>query len=250
MLYMDLGGIQNRDGFSIKPLYLIRSRNLSKLNHRERNDLLWLAPKKVIDLRTEEEITKHPDKLSSDVKYVHIPIFKDSTFGITHEGKRSMRTALRNMPDMEKLYRTMVTDEYCIGKFQKIIYEIIESEEIPVLFHCTGGRDRTGVVTMLLLSILDVSEEDIVRNYMEAHEKNKVRSGFACFITLCVAKDKEIAKRMKRRMDGDPAFLIAAMNAIKERYGSIDVYIRGALGVSDEMKEAFKVKIFEAPNKH
>lgn len=245
MLYIDLGGIQNRDGFAINQYYLVRARKLSELNRRDLNDLLWLEPKKVIDLRTYAEIAKHPDKLPQNVEYVHIPIFRDSTLGITHEGKKSIKSVLRDMPDIENLYCTMVTDEYCVSQLSKAIQEIICTEKIPVLFHCTGGRDRTGIVTMLVLSILNVSEEEIIKNYVAAHEISKVRSGVAYSIALCVTRNKEIAKRMKHRIDGDSAFLIAAMNAIKEEFGSMDVYIRDTLGVSDEMKEAFKAKVFE-----
>ena len=173
MLYRDLGGIINKDGKVVRKNYLIRSANLSRINSRTLHRLEKYHLYKIIDLRTNEEISEKPNKIIAGAQYIQLPIFNEKTIGITREKDIGIKEMLHALPDLTGLYRNMVTNEYSVTQLKQIIHEIIDSDGYPILFHCSAGKDRTGIVSLLLLSILDVSEDKIIKDYLYDSKKQK-----------------------------------------------------------------------------
>jgi len=136
----------------------------------------------VIDLRTTVESAEFPDPIPEGVEFIQIPLLKNATVGITHETGsdpidivRSLRhdpVKLKAMiPDFEALYTDVVTDPYCRGQLDKAVATLRQNAEkgICTLYHCTAGKDRTGVVTMALLKSYGVSNETIIRDFMRTN---------------------------------------------------------------------------------
>jgi protein-tyrosine phosphatase len=177
----DLGGIPLSDGKGYVPagLYL-RSAKLSKLTAEECKQLCReYHISCVIDLRTPIESAEYPDPLPQDVEFLQIPMLKDASFGITHETGSDAMNIIRNLknrpeqlkamiPDFNDLYRGIVTDEYSRSQLDKILAKLKQnaSEGKCTLYHCTEGKDRTGIVSMALLKSLGVSDDEIIKDYM------------------------------------------------------------------------------------
>lgn len=246
MLYRDLGGIQNKEGRTIKKNYLIRSANLSKINSRTLQRLKKCHLCKIIDLRTNEETAEKPNKILPGTEYIHIPIFNDKTVGITREKDIGIKEMLRTMPDLTGLYRSMVTDEFSVAQLKQIVHEIIDSNGYPILFHCSAGKDRTGIVALLLLSILDVSEDKIIRDYLYDSKKHQLKS-LGLYLTLIfTTRDKALASKVRKYYLADEKYIKAAIQAINEKFGSMDDFIENELSVSDVHKEDFKRRILNS----
>lgn len=243
LVYRDLGGIKNKEGKTIKPNMIIRGKSLYKLKNKDIQKLKTFNLSKIIDLRTAVEIDEKPNVKIDNIKYLHMPIFKEKTAGITHEKEQSKLKMLLNMMSIENLYKLMVTDEYSISQLKSIIHEIINSDKHPVLFHCTAGKDRTGVVAMLLLNILDVDEESIMKNYLEINKTHKPKANLFYVLINVLMWNKELAKKARSYYMVHERYLETALEAIKETYGSIENYITEALGVTNEMKQEFKNKV-------
>ena len=240
MLYRDFGGIKNKEGKIIKKNYLLRSANLSKINSRTLQRLEKYHLYKIIDLRTSEEISEKPNKIIAEAQYIHIPIFNEKTIGITREKDIGIKEMLHALPDLAGLYRNMVTDEYSVAQLKQIIHEIIDSDGYPILFHCSAGKDRTGIVALLLLSILDVSEDEIMKDYLYDSKKHKLKS-LGLYLTLIfMTRDKELASRVRKYYLVDEKYIRSAMQAINEKYGSMDAFIKNEMCVSTIYKEEFK----------
>ena len=165
----DLGGIPFAGGIVPKGLYL-RSGKLSILAKEECAELCRKHHVTcVIDLRTPIESAEYPDPIHAAV-------------GITHETGSDAMTIIRNLrknpeklkemvPDFKALYKDIVTDEYCRSQLDKAV-DILRknaAEGKCTLFHCTAGKDRTGIVSMALLKSYGVSDEDIIRDYMRTN---------------------------------------------------------------------------------
>lgn len=190
----DLGGTPFPGGAIPKGVFL-RSGKLSILTKEECAELcLKHNIGCVIDLRTPIEAEEYPDPLPKGVEYWHIPLLKDATVGITHEMGSDPMTIVRKMrkeperlkkliPGFAKLYEMVVTDEYSRGQLDKAIAILHENAEkgVCTLFHCTAGKDRTGIVTMALMKSYGVSDEDIIRDYMRTN-----RNAFWPTIKKCV----------------------------------------------------------------
>lgn len=174
----DIGGIGG--GVVPKGLFL-RSGKLSILSKEEATDLCFkYGIKCVIDLRTPVESAEFPDPLPDGVEYVQIPLLKDAAVGITHETGSDPMTIIKNLrrqpdklkamiPDFKALYTDVVTDEY--GQLDKVVLRLRENADkgICTLFHCTAGKDRTGIVSMALLKSYGVSDHEIVKDYLRTN---------------------------------------------------------------------------------
>ncbi len=180
----DLGGIPLPDhqGYIPNGLY-IRSGKLSIISQEECTTLCQKYNIQcVIDLRTPVEAAEFPDVLPEGVEYIQIPLLKDATIGISHETGSDPITILRNLrnhpeklkkmlPDFEALYKDIVTEEYSRSQLQKVVSTLNQnaSKKICTLFHCTAGKDRTGLVSMALLKSHGVSEEEIIKDFMRTN---------------------------------------------------------------------------------
>lgn len=175
----DLGGI---DDVIPKGLFL-RSSKLSILTPTESAELCKRYHIQcVIDLRTPVESAEFPDPLPEGVEYLQIPLLKDAAVGITHETGSDPMTIIRNLrkhpeklmemiPDFYALYTDIVTDEYSRSQLDKVVETLRKNADkgITTLFHCTAGKDRTGIASMALLKSYGVGNEDIVRDYMRTN---------------------------------------------------------------------------------
>ena len=245
LVLKDLGGIKNKEGKTIKENQLIRSSSLYKLRKKEINLLKNHHLSKVIDLRTTAEKEEKEDTIIEGVTYLHLPIFKEQRIGITRENdKEKLKNLdnLKNLPDISELYKIMVTEEYSISQIKTIIHEILETNSCT-LFHCTAGKDRTGVITMLLLSILDVEETTIIENYLEINKHQKFQANLYYFLIKLKTKNTELATKAKNYFLAKEEYLKSSMNTIKENYGSMENFIKNTLEVTKDQKEKFKNKI-------
>lgn len=75
------------------------------------------------------------------------------------------------IPDFKVLYTGIVTDEYSRSQLDKVVAILKENaaKGICTLFHCTAGKDRTGIVSMALLKSYGVSNEEIIKDYMRTN---------------------------------------------------------------------------------
>ena len=176
----DLGGIGG--GIVSKGLFL-RSGKLSILSKDEVTGLCnKYGIKCVIDLRTAVESAEFPDPLPDGVEYVQIPLLKDAAVGITRETGSDPMTILKNLrkqpeklkamiPDFKALYTDIVTDEFSRAQLDKVVFRLRENADkgICTLFHCTAGKDRTGIVSMALLKSYGVGDGEIVKDYLRTN---------------------------------------------------------------------------------
>ena len=176
----DLGDIGNN---AVPKGLFLRSAKLSILSTEECAELCKeYRIQCVIDLRTPVEAAEFFDPLPTGVNYLQIPLLKDATIGITRESGSDPMTIIRNlrkhpeqlramMPDFKTLYTNIVTDAYSRSQLNKAVAILKENAQqgICTLFHCTAGKDRTGIVSMALLKSYGVSDAEIVKDYMRTN---------------------------------------------------------------------------------
>lgn len=243
--YCDLGGTPNKEGKHILPNRIIRSGCLNHLRPRHAKELRAHRLVKVIDLRTEVEIADRPDRSIDGVRFVHIPVFEERVVGITREKKQNYVEMLRGMRDIADLYQAMVTDPFCVAHLGEVVREIVFGDQYAVLYHCTAGKDRTGLITMLLLTLLDVDEAVILQDYLAINRRQRPVA-IACYLLgMLLTFDKRLALKAKDYFTAKPEYLLGAMQTISQQYGSVSAFIRDRLGVDDEAKAAFKAKMLQ-----
>ena len=158
--FRDLGGYQSGLGGEVKRGVLFRSDSLAKLHSEDIKIILGKNIRTVIDLRTDFEIFRGESKLKG---VEGVGYYKISLMDNVHS--QDYASFEKNMPvSMGALYKDLIDNfpENII----KVFDTILSNSENAVVFNCTAGKDRTGVIAALILDLLDVGRQDIVENYI------------------------------------------------------------------------------------
>lgn len=213
----DLGGLPTRSGGETRYGKLYRSDGLDHLTEEDLKKLLSLGIQQDIDLRSMNEIEKWRDLLGEqpEIAYRKIPLLHtiDST----------------NLPaTLSDLYLYMLDDSQ--GEFKKIFRYILDYKESATLFHCSAGKDRTGLVAAILLLLVGVEEEDVIRDYCLSEENLKlIRERFS------VENDPALQAFLNARPEDIGPFL----DHLRIDYGGAEAYLFH-IGMSAEEIESLK----------
>ena len=245
--YRDLGGIKAVDGRTIKPHMLIRGTTLfdpTVLGIKLLKEKYKL--KTIIDLRTQKELLEKPDVLIDGVEIVHMPVINETVAGISHEKKvRSFKT-LMMMPRMEDLYVRMVTGE-SLENVVKILKYILtlQEEKFSLVFHCTAGKDRTGVIAALLLSFLGVDRATVIHDYLLTNRNVQFKANMAYLGLLLTKGNHRLAHKIKHYFMAEPDYIKASLNRLEKDFGSLENFFDQKLGFSEEDTKDIKNKFLE-----
>ncbi len=243
----DFGGTVSRNGKHIKSGCFFRSNALNKLSD---NDVAKLTGEcnigTVIDLRTDIEIEEKPDVKMPGVEYIHIPVIEGSTAGISHENETDKKAALNNIPDLNELYRSIVTDPYSVGQIKKV-FEVLTDDfgGKAVLWHCTEGKDRCGLVSALFLSVLDVGTEEIYNDYLLTNKASSKNAMTYSFFVFLISGSLKKAREIKQVFRAEREYLDSAFSVIDEVYSGVDSFLKNEIGITDEIKAQMKSKYLE-----
>ena len=255
----DLHGLKNRKGKTIKKNSLYRSDALFKISSedmrrlKEENNL-----KEIIDFRGEDEINEHTVDPSVDgVKHIYLPLNNGIRNQVTREHKEHSDNKevegiinffyyLDEKADItyatEKLYRQFVSNEIGVKNLSTFLNEVLSCDGL-LIYHCTDGKDRTGVATYLLLKILDFDDETIFYDYLLTNENVVEKRKRRRELFLSCGIDNEIILNSSDIIAGvRENWLKAAVDEINNRYQGVDSYIENILGFSKEKREYMQEK--------
>ncbi|SHL21419.1 tyrosine-protein phosphatase [Chryseobacterium polytrichastri] len=239
--FRTLGSLKNIEGKTLKEGKFYRSGDLYHLKNSSFKELEKLGIKEIIDLRNEKEISKKPDHLPENIIYKKYSAFEDQGDQLSQAKKLVLKGKV-NAADADKrmvdFYRDYVTENP--ETIKKIITEILESNQ-PVLYHCTAGKDRTGIITALIMSVLKFDKETIYNNYLLSnnYRKQLVEKRLKLANTLHFIYPKMDLKVLEKLSWIESNYLDAAFDEINKKYGSTDTYIQQVLGISENKREEY-----------
>lgn len=164
----DLGGYPTKNGRVTKWKSFLRADSVSNLEEEDIKFLLDYGLVSVVDLRSKLEVKKssNPFEKMKDVNYINIPL------GVSSKEDDIQDLTRMNMENpqemMPKFYISILTES--TDSINEIFDFISQGKDGCILFHCEAGKDRTGVLAMLLLGICDVDKADIIANYMTTYQ--------------------------------------------------------------------------------
>ena len=164
--FRGLGGLTTLEGRRVRPGTLYRSEGPAHFTERDAATLRALEIRTVCDLRSDAERSTHPNDWCSGGALLHIDIAIDVRVvgNRAWDFMRADPTAAGGRAAMAYNYRAM--GRSMTGAFRRLIDHLLEPRKVPVLIHCTGGKDRTGVMVALLLHALGVAPEQIEADYV------------------------------------------------------------------------------------
>ncbi|MBR6499200.1 MAG: tyrosine-protein phosphatase [Clostridia bacterium] len=226
--FRDLGGIRTMDGRKIRQGMLVRSAMLARA---EEKDLAGVSA--VIDLRTSEERRQEPDTVWGR-EYLARPVFETLTAGISRESGAEDG----GVPDMAGLYAGIIRE--CAPSFRNILLTVMGHgfSAGAVLWHCSEGKDRCGMVTALVLETLGAGRDAILEDYLKTNAVSLPRAR-SIREQLAPVKGEDFADRVYRAYIADETYLRAAWEAMGGDY------IRGCLKIDEEAIRAFRDAVLE-----
>lgn len=236
----DLGGIPVKGG-RIRAACLIRSSSLSDATESDVEILKnSYHLQQIIDLRTHLETIDAPDVRMAGIEYASIPLINEEAIGMTHD--RNSTQDLMNMTqifDLAGLYETLVSAPR-VSEWRSIFEILLMPREGAVLWHCTEGKDRCGLVSALVLYALGASMEDIIVDYLKTNEAAAPRAEGMYQAVLQKTGDAAMAERVKAAFLAKREYFDAAIAAITKTHGSPDAFLEKVCGVDAEKRRALR----------
>lgn len=239
--FRDLGGICTVDGRKVLPKRLLRCGDLSTLTEDTMNTLQnEYHVSNIVDLRTEKERAKASDRGIPGAVYHVLDFFPGEDLMGRGQQATGSREQLLQMQDedflhdyMKKLYAEFITTRSARDAIRQFLQILLETEQGATLFHCSAGKDRTGISTAVILTILGVPKETILEDYLKT---NRMRAN-ANQMIIDELKGKSVPegvlKVVEAALSVKKEYLETSYAVAEKEYGSFENYILEGLGISE-----------------
>ena len=241
--FRDLGGYLTRDDRRIKKGLVFRSDHLSCLTNKDQLTLQDLHFKVVCDFRTVREQQMAPDLLppNGSIRRLSLPIQAngfDPSMVMTR--LQAGDDAWLTLDFFIDLYQRYLDDFGPV--WGKVLRLIASTENLPLVFHCTGGKDRTGICAALLLAALGVPEESILADHDRSNRCNaeRLQPIYALFAEIGISPDKAAPYL---QAPAEP--IIAMLEHLKKRYGTIEEYLLQQAGLDQATLAALQTGLLQ-----
>jgi protein-tyrosine phosphatase len=245
--FRELGGLRTAGG-SIRSGAVFRSATLHLATAADAGRLDAFGISTVIDLRSDEELDRWPGQGAwTPTRVVHAPLLRQpwSADDLLAQTNPSSFLAARYCEMLEG------SSDIAID-----VIETISEAPGPVLFHCSAGKDRTGVIAALLLGMLGVDDDKIIEDY---HATSAAMDDLIALFVRSIAAERSDSEKgpITDRNDRDimvsqpPAFMTApaeameiTLGAVRQRWGSIAGYAR-TVGISDTTIDRLRARLLD-----
>ncbi len=246
--FRDYGGYACRDGARLKTGRLFRSGQHVDATVDDLSAVAVLNLSMVIDLRGDSERALfpcvRPPGFSADVLFA-----SGETAGAGHaphvEAAREVTTAEQAHAAMVLLYKSMPFRPKLI-EILTLCFGALGQSEGPTLLHCLAGKDRTGLAAGLMHRLVGVHPDDVMADYMLTNVAGNIERRIAAGASTVRsnfghAMDEQAVRTL---MSVHPEFLETAFSEIECAHGSVEIYARDVLGVSEARLAQIERRLF------
>ncbi len=217
--FRDMGGIKTSDGRQVKWGKIFRSDEMDALTDADLDYLSSIPLISVIDFRSDSERSaaqdRNPSSVVQNYAYSIDPgslMNMDSLFYLSESALDTM---------MMNLNISLVTEPNIINRYKDFFHLLQNEENVPLLFHCTAGKDRTGMGAALVLYALGADDNTVIEDYLESNIYLKYK--YAGYI--------EQYPNLQSLFEVKREFLEAGIQHIKNEYGTVERYLEEVLDV-------------------
>jgi protein tyrosine/serine phosphatase len=237
----DLAGLRTADGRRIRRGALVRSDLVNRLTDTGKAAVRDYGIRSVVDLRFKSEVAhdwdSYPFRDSSPdgIRHVNVPF----DLGRDPSGEQALMAGYIAARTRSELNRLDV--DWNVAGVGAAVATIAEAPSGGVLVHCHGGKDRTGMVVGLILSVLGVDDETIADDYAQTSENLE-----PLIVEWLDANARDDAERQRLRGLATPTreAMLDTLSYLRERHGSVEAYLRAG-GVTDEHLALLRERLLE-----
>lgn len=246
--FRDIGGLPATGGGRVRRGRVFRSDKLSGLSAQDADVLRSLGIRALMDLRSDGERRAHPNQLPHDLacKEMSCSVLTDvrAVGASTYEPLRRDPSPAGVREMMLGLYRAMPG---AFAPHMRQLVQMITAGDLPLVIHCTAGKDRTGFAVAVLLSLLGVAREDIVQEYLLTGRHPVLpqrKETLAELLTLQLRRPPP-EPVLQALLRADAAYLVAGFAGIDEDHGGLTAYLAGPCRLSREEIESVRAALLE-----
>jgi protein-tyrosine phosphatase len=229
----DLGGYTTANGREIRYGRLLRADAPIRATEEDLVILNALGATRMIDMRGDIEVERF-GLGEWDIPRVHLPVGGDVMSIIMERlagpdaGSMTAEISEQMMVDM---YRDFVAEDASRGQFAAALKLIAAPDGLPLLFHCTAGKDRTGWLAALVLTALGVDRDTVIADYLLTNERFTTGRGAAGRDRLLAAMGGLVSdvSVLMPLFDARSDYLEAAFDEAETRYGTFEAFLRDGL---------------------
>ncbi len=242
----DLGGYRTSGGATVARGLVYRSNQLSRISPDDMARLAALGLKNAFDLRTVPEREARPEELPPGVNYVVLDVLADAPGA----GPAMLERLMQNPKEandalgggkaeagFQESYRQFVSLPSAQRGFRDLFLALSDGEQLPALFHCTTGKDRTGWAAAAFLTLLGVPRDAVMRDYLRSNDY--ILPMYQQVIDAFVAAGGDSAIPVAI-LGVKQEYLDAAFAEMEAKYGTIENYFSEALGIDAAQQEALR----------
>lgn len=237
--FRELGGYQTMAGKTIKWHKIIRSAKLGNLTDQDIDFLNAYGLKYDVDFRSPEEKSQAPDRIPEQTKYLFIPVFSTDETQNSKQTDRLQRK-MENDPtsgsqQMQRAYQDIITNPHSQKAYRKFFDVLLENDhpDSTLLFHCTAGKDRTGMGAVFFLSALGVNEDTIKADYLLTNKVTKPALDDLVKTLKLKNASSAFIQSMRDLQSVQISFYNTAMDQIQKVSGDMPNYLHEYLSLSD-----------------
>ncbi len=248
--FRDLGGYRTSDGRSTRWRMLLRSGTMARLTAADHDYLRGLGIRTICDFRATPERVAEPIELRTE------PAFTYLSWDYTLDENQIMGAFRLGIPSPDKVreaitgfYRSAPND---FAERFASMFRQLQAGEVPLVFKCSAGKDRTGVAAAILLSALGVPRDTVVAdyalsdqivNYEKALASDRERNGPR-------NKHNDYLHQLPRdvllpMLASEPRYIEATLDQIAADHGSVVNYVERRLGVDARALDALRARYLE-----
>lgn len=251
----DLGGTETEDKRTVKPHRLIRSGRLTQVTVEDATVLLGpCRVRTIVDLRSSVESEQNPDPQWGIVEYYRLPMLNESQLGFsgvsgTGSGKQGILDALIEQTGqpgysagkyMVDVYRKLITSEQAQNTIRRVFDILLTHTVGSVLYHCNGGKDRTGILTALILTALGVPWNTVALDYMMTNRRVKENMERRLHRLPPQHQNTRAHDVVRALYLADAPYLEAAREEMIRLGGSPLGYLQNVIGLRDAMRDELR----------
>lgn len=238
--FRDLGGLRGFGGKTIDCGRLYRGGQLFEMSDSEKHAFCeHYDIRTIIDLRNEESFSIKPNG--------QIPGVDQHIFQVMMDMEELSKANPMRDSNLEAaaayltaVYAEFVTNCHACGCFRDILELMAGQEQGGIYFHCFAGKDRTGVVAAILLSLLGVCRRDILLDYLKTQEGRAAENKRLLDIARRKGKTEDELGAMAVFYTVEARYLESFFAAAEQHYGCFERYVTDGIGISAEQTEQLR----------
>lgn len=243
-----LGGYVTTDGKKIKDGVLLRTGQLSGATNEDINTLTQKYHlTEIIDFRVTAEIEQAPDPVIDGAANERIRVIDESSpayavmiSGPTGDPISHAITEVENGTISDTMYTDLAMNPYAQNGYHEFFQKLLAQEDGAFLFHCTSGKDRTGVAAVLLLSALGVDRYTIMEDFALTNDFDAKNIAYVVSEAEKQTDNAKTIEGVKAEVGVNPSYMENMFVAIDKKYGSMDNYLKEAMGLTDQDMEKLR----------